>query len=88
MAETVEIRGHEVEIDQAPMKTWAAFNLFRNIEESESVFAKADATFALCEMVSGLGAEQLVSLCGGENADMEEVLGFALEIIKAATPKN
>lgn len=88
MAETIEIRGHEVEIDQAPMKSWAAFKLFRAIEESDSVFSKADATFELCRMVSGLGAEELAELCGGESADMDDILGVSLEIIKAATPKN
>lgn len=88
MAETTEIRGIEFTIDHDAMKTWKAFNLFRRIDESGSVFEKADATFALCEMVCGKGAEDLVGLCGGDDADMDEVLGFALEIIKAATPKN
>ena len=88
MAEVVEIRGTEVTIDPAAMRTWKAFNLFRAIEESESVFEKSDATFQLCEMVSGMTEAQIVGKCGGEDADMDDVLGFALEIVKSATPKN
>lgn len=87
MAKT-DIRGHEVEIDEAPMKTWAAFNLFRSMEEAETVFSKADAAFKLCGMVSGLSEEDIVGICGGETADMGEVIGFALDVVKAAAPKN
>lgn len=88
MSETVEIRGTEVSVDPAAMKTWKAFHLFRAIEESESVFAKADAAFELTEMVSGLTEADIVERCGGETADIDAVLGFALDVVKAASPKN
>lgn len=88
MAETVEIRGTEVSVDPAAMKTWKAFHLFRAIEESESVFEKADVAFELTEMVSGLTEADIVERCGGETADMDAVLGFALDVVKTASPKN
>lgn len=87
-AATVEVRGDLITIDQAAISSWRAFNLFRAIESEESTFAKADAVFALVEMVSGLTAEDIAGRCGGDAADARDVIGYALEVVQAATPKN
>ena len=87
-AATVEVRGDEIAIDQQAISSWDAFNLFRAIESEESAFAKADAVFELVELISGLTADDIAGRCGGGRADARDVIGYALEIVKAATPKN
>ena len=87
-ATTIEVRGDELTIDPAVMETWAAFKLLRDLDTADDAFAKADATFRLAELVSGLTESDIAERCGGDQADACAVVEYALEIIKAATPKN
>lgn len=85
---TAEIRGHEVEIDENAAKSWKAYKLFRSFERAENDFDKGDVALALAELFTGLDADAVAGLCGGDSAPVEDVLGFAAEIIAAAIPKN
>lgn len=85
---TVTVRGDELAIDENAIKSWRAFNLFRTIEEDESNFAKAAAVFELAQLLCGLDGAAIAERCGGDAADAGDVIGYALEIIQAAIPKN
>lgn len=85
---TAEIRGHKVEIDENAAKSWKAYKLFRSFERAESDFDKGDVALELAELFTGLDADAIAALCGGDSAPVEEVLGFTSEVIAAAIPKN
>lgn len=85
----VAVRGDEVEVDLEALESWEAFECMAAIasEEAESV-AKAQAALDLAYVASGLTKDDIVGRCGGRRAKATDVIGYALEIFRAASSKN
>ena len=86
---TIKVRGDEVTVDPSVLEEWAAFEAMAALESDQvSSMGKAQATFDLAELVSGLTKDDIVGRCGGPTAKTADVIGYALEVIQGATPKN
>ena len=85
---SITVRDYTIDVNPDALNSWEAFGQMRILSASEDVFAKADAAFALVELATGKGMDEVAGMVGGGKASAQDVLSFALEIIAAATPKN
>ena len=85
---TVEVNGAKVEVDIARLESWKAFKMLAEIEEAEDSFGKVMACLGFMEYITGLGEDDIVALNGGEDAKVQDVVGFAMAVIQGAYPKN
>lgn len=83
---TVEVRGSQVTVDADAMKSWEAFKLLRQMSEG-SGFSQVAAAESLLSLVAGLSLDDVAGKCG-PNPRTDDVLSYAGELIRAATPKN
>lgn len=85
----VEVRGDKVEVDVEALESWEAFEIMSALDNDEvSNFGKVQAALDLARIISGLTKDDIVELCGGKGAKATDVIGYALEIFKAASSKN
>lgn len=85
--EAVTIDGLTVRIYTERMADWKTFNIIRRIQ-SAGRYEQLDALFEVIEHVTDQTEASIVEHCGGDDAKAEDVVSLAVEIVKAATPKN
>lgn len=85
----VRVRGDEVEVDRDALESWEAFEIMSALGSDEvNNFGKAQAAIDLAQLVSGLSKDDIVERCGGRSAKATDVIGYALDVFKAASSKN
>lgn len=82
----VEVEGAAVTINTAMLNSWKAFQLLRKLNNSDNV-AQIDAAMEFASLISDYD-EGAILAHYGEDASIESVVGFAMQIIAAAYPKN
>lgn len=89
MADTVTVRGDEIPVDCDALESWGAFECMAalNNDEVDGV-GKIQAALDLANIVSGLTKDEIVERCGGKTAKAKDVVGYALDVFKAASSKN
>ena len=85
----VDVRGDEVEVDLDALESWEVFEIMVALDNDEVTnVGKAQAAFDIARAISGLTKDDIVERCGGKGAKATEVIGYALEIFRAASSKN
>lgn len=85
----VQVRGDKVDVDLEALESWEAFEIMAALDNDEvSNFGKVQAALDLARAISGLSKDEIVERCGGKGAKATDVVGYALDIFKAASSKN
>lgn len=85
---SIEVRGHEMDVDMEYVGSWAALSLMRRLGGGADQFEQLDLSFEFIERATGCDEAAIVEMAGGEDAPAAEVIGFAAEVIQAINPKN
>lgn len=88
-AKTITVDGLEFSIDDSYTASWEMFETLRDLDSEDiSAFEKLDKSFAIIERATGIDKDAIVEHVGGKNAPAADVIGFAVKIVQAITPKN
>lgn len=83
------IQGDTIGIDDAKAGTWKAFKLTGVISNPDNEpFQRLQAMFELIEYATDTDEDTIVDKLGGDEADPNAVMAYALEVISAIASKN
>lgn len=86
-ANTVEINGHELTIDEQARNSWAMFDIICEIG-TDFDQTKMPQAFRLIELCCGVDKDEFIEICGGEKTPYDEVLANIAAVFAAIVPKN
>lgn len=83
----IDVDGVTLTVDTVKATGWHVFNILRRFYATDG-FEKLDYAFELIEYTTGIDADALVSMLGGEDAPYEQMLETIANIVVAITGKN
>lgn len=84
----LDVEGLAVTVDTVKAGSWEAFKLLRAAQGADDDFGKFDATIALMEYATDQTIDDVVRHCGGEDAQMLDVVRIVSQIVAGCYPKN
>lgn len=86
---SVEVQGDTINVDDSKSGTWKAFELSAIIGDgNSSPNARTNAMFGLIEYATDTTKQDIIDKLGGDNADAQSVMEYALEVISHIVSKN
>ena len=86
---TIVVDGHEFTINNKRLRSWVAFNHLRNIRSKDTDdYDRIAYMMQLVEYITGRSEDDLVKMCGDEDAALIDVINLVNKLIVAAYPKN
>lgn len=85
---TVEVEGVEFSVIAEKLGGWHVFNLLREVRTADDDYAKVSILLEIACYITGMTEDEFISACGGDDAQVSQVVSIATGLITQAYPKN